>query len=158
MADLALQAGGLRFALFDAPAGGFLTLEKLAHALLQFLFPIADPGGGDVFVDGDLLDGFFFLEGFKSNSGFEFGGQMSSFSFDARGRFSGLTPPHDQLVSSTVSWLRLAGPLRLAGLRCVDMRSKIIDSNFAMKRIHSELGVTIVCFHTSGGGLRVLMT
>ena len=61
LTNLAFQAGGLRFALFDALAGGVHTLEKLeklAHALLQLLFPSADLGGGDIFVDGDLLDGF----------------------------------------------------------------------------------------------------
>ena len=41
----------------------------------------SDKGGGEIFIDGDLLDGFFFLEGFKSNSGFEFGGQVSPFRF-----------------------------------------------------------------------------
>ena len=45
-------------------------------------------------------------------AGFEFGGQMSSFSFLFRGRLSGLYSPHDQLVSSTMLWLRLAGSLR----------------------------------------------
>jgi hypothetical protein len=68
---------------------------------------------GDILIDGDLLDGFIFLEGFKCHTGFEFGGQMSSFSFPVRGRFSGLMPPHDQPVSSTWSWLRLGGPLQL---------------------------------------------
>ncbi|NDG73095.1 MAG: hypothetical protein EBY32_17705 [Proteobacteria bacterium] len=67
---------------------------------------------GDILIDGDLLDGFFFLEGFKCHTGFEFGGQMSSFSFHVRGRFSGLIPPHDQPISSTWLWLRLAGPLQ----------------------------------------------
>jgi hypothetical protein len=48
---------------------------------------------GDILIDGDLLDGFIFLEGIKCHTGFEFGGQMSSFSFHLRGRFSGLIPP-----------------------------------------------------------------
>jgi hypothetical protein len=34
---------------------------------------------GDILIDGDLLDGFFFLEGFKCHTGFEFGGQVSFF-------------------------------------------------------------------------------
>jgi len=68
---------------------------------------------GDILIDGDLLDGFIFLEGFNCHTGFEFGGQMSSFSFHLRGRFSGLIPPDDQPVSSTKSWLRLAGPLQI---------------------------------------------
>jgi len=48
---------------------------------------------GDILIDGDLLDGFIFLEGFNCHTGFEFGGQTSSLSFHLRGRFSGLIPP-----------------------------------------------------------------
>jgi len=113
LSNLAFQAGGLRFALFDALAGGVLPLEEFSDALLQLLFASADLGGGDILIDGDLLDGFIFLEGFNCHTGFEFGGQMSSFSFHLRGRFSGLIPPDDQPVSSTRSSLRLAGPLQL---------------------------------------------
>ena len=103
LTNLAFQAGGLRFALFDALAGSVLTLEEFSDALLQLLFPCADLSGGDILVDGDLLDGFILLEGFKCQTGFEFGGQMSSFSFHDRDRFTGLIPPHDQPVPSTMS-------------------------------------------------------
>ena len=38
------------------------------------------------------LDNFFFFEGFKCHTSFEFGCQLSSFSFHVRGRISGLIP------------------------------------------------------------------
>jgi hypothetical protein len=40
--NLAFQAGGLRFALFDALAGSVLPLEEFSDMLLQLLFPGTD--------------------------------------------------------------------------------------------------------------------
>jgi hypothetical protein len=70
LTNLAFQAGGLRFALFDALAGSVLPLEEFSDALLQLLFSGTDLRWGDILIDGDL----FFLEGFKCHTGFEFGG------------------------------------------------------------------------------------
>ena len=74
LTNLAFQAGGLRFALFDVLAGSILPLEEFSDALLQLLFLGTDLRWSDILIDGDLLNGFFFLEGFKCHTGFEFGG------------------------------------------------------------------------------------
>lgn len=42
--------------------------------------------------------------------------------------------------------------------RQIEAPTKFIDNCNLMKMIHDDLGFTLLCFHTSGGGLRVLMT
>ena len=64
--------------------------------ILKLLFPGANLGRGNVVLLGDLQDALLALERLGGDTGFELGGQVSSFSFH-RSDFGGDLPLSDQL-------------------------------------------------------------
>ncbi|MEJ6700601.1 MAG: hypothetical protein QNL01_06480 [Akkermansiaceae bacterium] len=110
MSDLAFKMTSSFFLMSELFIGRIFALEDFAHSILQLLLPGADLGRCDIVLLRYLLNALFFFDGFRGNTGFEFGGQVSSFSFHWSyfGLFARVRPAN----SSTILWLRFVGPLQ----------------------------------------------